>query len=174
MRDPAGRSDLNAGTGLLSGTPTTAGTFAFTVQVLDASGESATQALTVVIAPAPTLTFPAPPQGQVGIGYSIPLTVTGGTAPFTWSITAGSLPPGLTLNTGTGQLSGTPTLAGNYSFTVRVVDSFAQSATRTVALGITASPTLSFPPPPPGQVGVPYSVPLTVTGAPRRSSGRSP
>ncbi|MBE1484741.1 putative repeat protein (TIGR01451 family) [Plantactinospora soyae] len=160
---PAGVT-LNAGTGLLSGTPTTAGTFAFTVQVLDASGESATQALTVVIAPAPTLTFPAPPQGQVGIGYSIPLTVTGGTAPFTWSITAGSLPPGLTLNTGTGQLSGTPTLAGNYSFTVRVVDSFAQSATRTVALGITASPTLSFPPPPPGQVGVPYSVPLTVTG----------
>ncbi|MBF9131694.1 DUF11 domain-containing protein [Plantactinospora sp. S1510] len=160
---PAGVT-LNASTGLLSGTPTTAGTFGFTVRVLDASGQSATQALSVVIAPPPTLTFPTPPQGQVGIGYSIPLTVTGGTAPFTWSVTAGSLPPGLTLNPGTGQLSGTPTLGGNYSFTVRVMDSFSQSATRTVALGITASPTLNFPPPPSGQVGVPYSVPLTVTG----------
>ncbi|WP_326556718.1 DUF7927 domain-containing protein [Micromonospora sp. NBC_01796] len=155
---------LNASTGLLSGTPTAAGSFPFTVQVTDASNQSATQAFTVVIAPQPTLTFPAPPQGQVGIAYSVPFTVSGGTAPFTWSIPAGSLPPGLTLNTATGLLSGTPTLGGNYSFTVRVVDAFAQVANRTVALGITASPTLTFPPPPPGQVGVPYSDQLTVNG----------
>ncbi|MBB5476092.1 beta strand repeat-containing protein [Micromonospora parathelypteridis] len=155
---------INASTGLLSGTPTTAGTFDFTVRVLDASSQAATQALSIVIAPLPTLTFPPPPQGQVGIAYSDQLTVNGGTGPFVWSVSAGSLPPGVTLNASTGLLSGTPTLGGNFSFTVRVVDSFGQAATRTVALGITASPTLTFPPPPPGQVGVPYSTQLTVNG----------
>ncbi|MEU4338486.1 fibronectin type III domain-containing protein [Micromonospora lupini] len=155
---------INASTGLLSGTPTTAGTFSFTVRVVDASSQAATQALSIVIAPLPTLTFPPPPQGQVGIAYSNQLTVNGGTGPFAWSVSAGSLPPGVTVNPSTGLLSGTPTLGGNYSFTVRVVDSFGQAATRTVALGITPSPTLTFPPPPPGQVGVPYSTQLTVNG----------
>ncbi|MEV4495768.1 putative Ig domain-containing protein [Micromonospora arborensis] len=155
---------INASTGLLSGTPTAAGTFDFTVRVLDASGQAATQALSIVIAPLPTLTFPPPPQGQVGIAYSAQLTVNGGTGPFVWSVSAGSLPPGVALNPSTGLLSGTPTVGGNFSFTVRVVDSFGQAATRTVALGITASPTLTFPPPPPGQVGVPYSTQLTVNG----------
>ncbi|MFI6235468.1 putative Ig domain-containing protein [Micromonospora sp. NPDC050784] len=155
---------INASTGLLSGTPTTAGTFSFTVRVVDASSQAATQALSIVIAPLPTLTFPPPPQGQVGIAYSSQLTVNGGTGPFAWSVSAGSLPPGVTLNPSTGLLSGTPTTAGNFSFTVRVVDSFGQAATRTVSLGITASPTLAFPPPPPGQVGVPYSTQLTVNG----------
>ncbi|MEU8083038.1 putative Ig domain-containing protein [Micromonospora sp. NPDC049101] len=155
---------INASTGLLSGAPTTAGTFSFTVRVVDASSQAATQALSIVIAPLPTLTFPPPPQGQVGIAYSTQLTVNGGTGPFVWSVSAGSLPPGVTLNPSTGLLSGTPTLGGNFSFTVRVVDSFGQAATRTVSLGITASPTLTFPPPPPGQVGIPYSTQLTVNG----------
>ncbi|MGC4746828.1 putative Ig domain-containing protein [Micromonospora sp. DT201] len=155
---------INASTGLLSGTPTAAGTFDFTVRVLDASSQAATQALSIVIAPLPTLTFPPPPQGQVGIAYNTQLTVNGGTGPFVWSVSAGSLPPGVTLNASTGLLSGTPTTAGNFSFTVRVVDSFGQAAIRTVSLGITASPTLTFPPPPPGQVGIPYSTQLTVNG----------
>jgi uncharacterized repeat protein (TIGR01451 family) len=160
---PPGLS-LASGTGLLSGTPTGSGSFPFTVRVTDASSQTATQALTVVIAAAPTLTFAAPPPGQVGVPYSNQLTVTGGTGPFAWSVTAGSLPPGLTLAPSTGLLSGTPTTAGNYSFTVKVLDAFGQSATKTVSLAVTASPSLSFPPPPAGQVGVAYNDPLTVTG----------
>ncbi|MEH1167745.1 putative Ig domain-containing protein [Micromonospora sp. CPCC 205539] len=155
---------INASTGLLSGTPTAAGTFDFTVRLVDASSQAATQALSIVIAPLPTLAFPPPPQGQVGIAYSNQLTVNGGTGPFVWSVSAGSLPPGVTLNPSTGLLSGTPTAGGAFSFTVRVVDAFGQAATRTVSLGITASPTLNFPPPPSGQVGVPYSTQLTVNG----------
>jgi uncharacterized repeat protein (TIGR01451 family) len=155
---------LAAGTGLLSGAPTAAGSFTFTVKVTDASGQMATQALTVVISPAPTLTFPAPPPGQVGIAYSAALTVTGGTGPFVWSISAGGLPPGLNLTAGTGLLSGAPTAVGSYSFTVRVVDAFGQAATKTVTLAITDRPGLSFPPPPAGQVGVAYNHTLTVTG----------
>ncbi|MEU4536425.1 putative Ig domain-containing protein [Streptosporangium sp. NPDC023825] len=155
---------LNASTGVLSGTPTLGGTYSFTAMVTDASNVSTTRAVTLVIAPPPVLTFPAPPNGEVSIPYSIPLTVTGGTAPYVWSITAGSLPPGLTLNTSTGVLSGTPTLGGVFSFSVRVVDAFGQSDTRTVSVTIAALPTFTFAAPPPGQVGVAYSVPLTVSG----------
>ncbi|MEU0517986.1 putative Ig domain-containing protein [Streptosporangium sp. NPDC006007] len=155
---------LNASTGVLSGTPTTAGTYTFTVKVTDAVGQSATQAVTLTIAAQPTLTFPAPPAGEVGVAYSVPLTVTGGTGPFAWSVTAGSLPPGLTVNAATGVLSGTPTTAGAYTFTVKVLDAQNQSAVKTVALTIAAQPTLTFPALAAAQVGVAYSVPLTVTG----------
>ncbi|MFJ2030381.1 fibronectin type III domain-containing protein [Streptosporangium sp. NPDC087985] len=155
---------LNAATGVLSGTPTLGGSYSFTVQVTDASSVSATQAVTLVIAAAPALTFAAPPNGEVSIPYSIPLTVTGGTAPYVWSITAGSLPPGLTLNTSTGLLSGTPTSGGAFSFSVKVLDAQNQSTTRTVSLTVAALPVFTFNPPPAGQVGVAYSVPLTVSG----------
>ncbi|WP_329426066.1 putative Ig domain-containing protein [Streptosporangium sp. NBC_01495] len=155
---------LNASTGVLSGTPTTGGTYSFTARVTDASNVSTTRAVTLVIAPLPVLTFPAPPSGEVNVAYSVPLTVTGGTAPYVWSVSAGSLPPGLTLNASTGVLSGTPTAGGTFSFSVRVVDAMNQSDTRTVSLVIAPLPTFTFSAPPPGQVGVAYSVPLTVSG----------
>ncbi|WP_433372608.1 putative Ig domain-containing protein [Streptosporangium sp. CA-115845] len=155
---------LNTSTGLLSGTPTSGGSYSFTAQVTDASNVSATRAVTLVVAAAPVLTFAAPPNGEVSIPYSVPLTVTGGTAPYVWSVSAGSLPPGLTLNTSTGLLSGTPTAGGAYSFSVKVLDAMNQSSTRTVSLTIAALPTFTFTTPPAGQVGVSYSVPLTVSG----------
>ncbi|WP_157892252.1 MULTISPECIES: DUF7927 domain-containing protein [Frankia] len=160
---PPGLS-LNAATGLLSGTPTTAGSYPFTVRVADASGQAATQSLTISIASAPTLPFPPPPAGEVGVGYSNQLTVSGGTSPFVWSVSAGSLPPGVTLNSSTGLLSGTPTAAGTASFTVRVVDAFGQAVTKSVSLVIVPRPNLAFPAPPAGQVGVAYSNTLVVTG----------
>ncbi|CAO5254753.1 DUF7927 domain-containing protein [Frankia sp. AgKG'84/4] len=160
---PPGLS-LNAATGLLSGTPTAAGSYPFTVRVVDASGQAATQNLTISIASAPTLPFPPPPAGEVGVVYSDQLTVSGGTSPFVWSVSAGALPAGLTLNTSTGLLSGTPTAASTASFAVRVVDALGLSATRTVSLVIAPRPTLTFPPPPPAQTGIAYSNTLVVTG----------
>lgn len=152
--------------GVLSGTPTAAGTAAFTVTVTDAAGTTANQALTLTVVPAPVLANPAAPAGQVGVGYSDQLTVqTGtGTAPFAWSISAGSLPGGVTLNAATGLLSGAPTAAGSFPFTVQVTDARAQTATQNLTIAVTPSPSLSFPAPPGGQVGVPYSDPLVVTG----------
>lgn len=131
---------LNASTGLLSGTPTTAGSYPFTVRIVDASNQSDTRAATVVIVASPTLTFPPPPSGQIGVPYSDQLTVSGGTAPYVWSISAGSLPPGLTLNSSTGLLSGTPTTAGSYPFTVRIVDANGQSDTRAATLVVGVGP----------------------------------
>ncbi|MGV9775710.1 DUF7927 domain-containing protein [Streptosporangium sp. NPDC003464] len=155
---------LNAATGVLSGTPTTAGTYSFTARLVDAGNVSTTRAVTLVIAPQPSFTFPTPPGGEAGVGYSVPLTVGGGTAPYTWSVGAGSLPPGLTLNAATGVLSGTPTTAGTYSFTARVVDARDQSDTEAVSLTIVAQPSFTFPAPPAAQAGVAYSIPLTVGG----------
>ncbi|WP_255360522.1 Ig domain-containing protein, partial [Frankia sp. EI5c] len=133
---------VNAATGQVTGTPTTAGNYTFTVRVVDASGQAATQQLTIPVAAAPTLPFPAPPDGEVAVPYTNQFTVSGGTGPFTWSVSAGALPAGLTLNPATGLLSGTPTTAGTASFAVRVVDAFNQAATRNLTLTIAPPPSL--------------------------------
>ncbi|MEV8638150.1 hypothetical protein AB0395_41505 [Streptosporangium sp. NPDC051023] len=106
----------------------------------DALNQTATKTVTVSVVAQPSFSFSAPPAAQVGVAYSVPLTVTGGTTPLTWSVSAGSLPPGLTLNASTGVLSGTPTTTGSYPFTVQVTDANGQTATRAVTLVVTAGP----------------------------------
>ncbi|MGF7238514.1 MAG: putative Ig domain-containing protein [Frankia sp.] len=155
---------LAPATGLLAGTPLTAGSYPFTVKVTDADGQIATKAVTVTVISGPLLAFPAPPAGEVSVAYSDQLTETGGTAPFTWTISVGTLPPGLTLAPTTGLLAGTPTTAGTYTFTVKITDLLLQTATENVTLTIAAAPTLAFPAPPAGQILVAYSDQLTVTG----------
>ena len=61
--------------------------------------------------------------GQVGVAYSSAIVPHGGTGPYTFAMASGSLPAGLTLNTSSGVISGTPTTAGPFSFTVKVTDS---------------------------------------------------
>lgn len=159
---PGGLS-LHPSTGLVSGTPTTAGTFAITVQVIDASGQIATRPATIGIAALPTLTFnPAP--GEVGVAFSQQPVVAGGTAPFVWSISAGSLPSGVVLNTASGLVSGTPGNAGTFTVTVVAKDAMNQSASKTVGIVIVARPVFTTEPVPTGQVGVAYSATLGVVG----------
>jgi Putative Ig domain/WD40-like Beta Propeller Repeat len=74
--------------------------------------------------------------GVVGNAYTSTLATTGGTAPFTWAVFGGSLPTGLTLNPGTGVVSGTPTVAGNSTLTFTVVDSTSKTATGSVLFAI--------------------------------------
>ena len=81
------------------------------------------------------------PNGTECITYSADIfSVEGGTAPFTWSVSAGTLPPGLTLAPSTGAITGTPTAAGTFNFTVTVVDSTAPTLTATQAQTITIAP----------------------------------
>ncbi len=136
---PPGLS-LGSSTGLLSGTPTAGGSYAFTVQVADTAGGTASKAVSLVIAAAPSLSNPAPPAGQAGVAYSDTLAVTGGTGPFTWAVSSGSLPPGLALNASTGVLSGTPAGMGLYTFTVKVTDSFGLSATQSLNISVAVGP----------------------------------
>ena len=65
---------------------------------------------------------PRLPNGVVNVAYTATLTASGGTSPYTWSIAGGSLPSGLTLNAGSGAITGTPTATGTFSFTVQVRD----------------------------------------------------
>jgi sugar lactone lactonase YvrE len=89
--------------------------------------------------PAVSVTTSSLSRATVGEDYSQSLAVTGGLGPFTWSVTSGSLPPGLTLSTA-GTITGTPTTAGSVSFTVRARDSFAKDATASLSISVVASP----------------------------------
>ncbi|SCF27900.1 putative Ig domain-containing protein [Micromonospora mirobrigensis] len=130
---------LQASNGTLSGVPTTAGTYPFVVRVVDSAGNAGSRLVVLVVNQAPSLNFPPPPLAEVGAIYSDQLVVVGGTAPFSWSLAAGSLPPGLTLDPATGLLSGRPTVAGAYSFTVRVTDAFGLTDTQDVRLIVQAA-----------------------------------
>ncbi|MCI4064848.1 putative Ig domain-containing protein [Micromonospora sp. R77] len=130
---------LNPNTGALSGLPTTAGVYPFVVRVVDAAAQQGSRLVTLEIRQAPRLENAAPPLAEVGAIYSDQLTVIGGTAPFSWSIAAGTLPPGLTLDPATGLLSGRPTAAGAYPFTVRVTDAFGLTDTQQFRLIVQAA-----------------------------------
>jgi hypothetical protein len=114
--------------GLLSGVPTLAGTFSFTVTVTDAVSASDSRAVTAIIeaastAPPPTLAM-APPTslaGRVGVVFRATFGATGGAPPYSFSVTGGSLPPGLALMPD-GVLDGVPSTAGTFNFTVTVTD----------------------------------------------------
>jgi hypothetical protein len=135
---------LDPASGNLQGTPQSASTLNFTVQVTDAAKQTATQSYSLPIN-TPTLAITlgsALPAGTVGIGYSqrIAVTATGGTSPYTWSIGAGStLPPGLLFTPSTLTLSGTPTTAANFSFNLSVQDAASATATRSIGITIAAS-----------------------------------
>jgi hypothetical protein len=139
---PPGLS-LNSQTGAISGTPSSAGTFTFTAQVSDAQNppDRATKSLSITVSqPAPpNITTTSLPSGKRNKSYSQTLRATGGITPYTWSVAAGSLPPGLALNASTGVISGKPTTLGKYNFTVRVRDSQPTPASDTQALSITVT-----------------------------------
>lgn len=137
-----------AATGLsttISGTPTTAGTYNFTVQITDGTN-SDTQAYQVDISAAGSLviTTASLPAGTQGVAYSANITAINGTGNHTWSITSGTLPTGLALGastTGTVSISGTPTQTGTFPITVQVTDSTsptAQTDTQAFSLVINA------------------------------------
>ncbi|GAC1702498.1 MAG: hypothetical protein NVS9B4_08040 [Candidatus Acidiferrum sp.] len=137
---------LSAG-GVISGTPTAVATSNFTVQVADSGSPAltATKALSITINPAPlVITTTALGAGTVSSTYSSTLQASGGTTPYTWSVTAGALPAGLALNTATGNVSGVPTTSGTSTFTVTVADSAAPTPqSKSQQFSILVNPVLS-------------------------------
>ncbi|MEA5115933.1 MAG: Ig-like domain-containing protein [Geobacteraceae bacterium] len=136
---PPGLS-LNGTTGAISGTPTSSGTYSVTFRVTDSRRATATRALTITVYTAPAITTASLASATVGKAYSAGLTAGGGVSPYTWSLAAGVLPPGLSLNGTTGAISGTPTSSGTYSVTFRVTDSRGATATRAISITVSAAP----------------------------------
>src|SRR5205809_1026453 len=110
---PAGLS-VNTSTGVISGTPTTAGTYNVTISATNAGGTGGATLTLTINPPAPVIQPPFTATGQVGVAFSYTITATN--SPTSYNATG--LPAGLTVNTSTGLISGTPTTAGTYTVTI--------------------------------------------------------
>ena len=173
---PAGLT-LDGSSGLISGTPTAAGTFTFEVLARmnsDTRSDTKTLAITVrdalVIAGSEPFTPDRRAQGEVSLPFDATLTATGGTSTYTWALASGALPPGLTL--ANGAISGTPTTAGVYPFTVSVTDTegrVASFASRILIAEKLAISTLLLRP---GKVGKLYNAKLKTVGGVKPASWR--
>src|SRR5438034_3774046 len=115
---PAGLT-VNTNTGLISGTPTAAGTYPVTISATNAGGTGTATLIMTLNAPHPDITSPGTATGTVGVAFSYQITATNNPT----SYGASSLPPGLTVNTATGLISGTPTTAGTYPVTITATNS---------------------------------------------------
>ena len=162
---------LNASTGVISGTPTAAvANTPLTFQVKDSGSpvQSKSVNLTLTIAPATlSISTTSLPSGQVGVAYSPTLGASGGTTPYTWTLTSGTLPANLLLNASTGVISGTPTASvTNTPLTFQVKDSGSPQQSKTVNLTLTiisaAGITVSISPKR-GGLTITQSMPLTAT-----------
>jgi hypothetical protein len=131
---PGGLS-LDAGKGVIQGTPAAAGSFTVAVTAQDSDGETANAEVKLVIAPRLAVTAANTAGATVGAAYRLRLVARGGIAPRTWRVASGKLPRGVTL-TRSGTLIGTPRASGTYRVTVRVTDKLGAAATRVITLAV--------------------------------------
>ena len=107
----------------------------YSVQVLNVGGTSVASATLIVGCPTIALAPATLPVAQIGRAYSQTISAIGGVAPYSFGLTRGGAPSGLTLST-SGVLSGTPTHMGNYRFTVRTTDLDGCIATNLYSLAV--------------------------------------
>ncbi len=183
---PTGMS-LNATTGVLAGSPTVSGSYTFTINAKDTNGLNANKPFSLLVEAIPTtpleiLNGETLANGRVDSAYNVDLYGTGGTTPYRWSVSAGStLPSGVTLTNSNnlGQLRGTPTTAGTYTFSIKLLDVNDNSTTKTFRLTVNTpivTPPILTPAPTPtalaitttaaanGTVGTDYLASVNATG----------
>jgi len=150
--------------GRISGTPTASGTFPFELMVTDNNANTATATLSITVGGNIVITPATLPNAAVNTAYSQTLSASGGTAPYGWAVTAGSLPVGLTLGASTGAISGTPTLPGSATFTVTATDSNKITGQAAYTLTVSGPVTITTTSLPDGTIGQAYSQTLAATG----------
>jgi type II secretory pathway component PulJ len=133
---------LDASTGVISGTPTAAGSYGGTLTLNDLLGDTPLSvAYTITINALPSISTASPlPAGTRLNPYSTTVAGTGGTGPYSWSATG--LPAGLSISAG-GVISGTPTTAGTTSASVTLTDFAGATATTSLSITIAAGPSIS-------------------------------
>ncbi|MFT3710505.1 MAG: putative Ig domain-containing protein [Archangium sp.] len=152
-------ASFNASTGVISGTPTAAGTFSISLGATNAAG-SDSKTLTLTVRTAPVITSALTASGVVGTAFSYTLT-SSGTAPITLSAT--SLPSWASFNASTGVISGTPTAAGTFSISLGATNA-AGSDSKTLTLTVRQAPSITSALTASGVVGTAFSYTLTSTG----------
>lgn len=165
---PAGLSLSSSG--VVSGTPTAGGNYNFTVIATDSAFNSIISAYSFTVnAPTISVSPVSLTAATVASSYSQTISASGGTAPYTFSVTAGALPAGLSLNGSAGTLSGTPTAGGTFNFTISATDSSTGTGpyvgSRAYSLTVNA-PTISNSPTtlPAASVGSAYSQAISASG----------
>jgi lysophospholipase L1-like esterase len=168
---PAGLT-LEGSSGTISGVATESGTFPLTITAQDRATPSPHTAnthftLRVVAASMPTILANDLPNGEQGGGYYATLNATGGVAGYTWDLSGGALPPGISLDASSGTIEGIPTESGTFTFTATVSDGSTpspQSVSETYTLTVAASPPVLQLAPPEATVNIPYAYTPSVSG----------
>jgi hypothetical protein len=163
---PAGLSLSSNGT--LSGTPTKPTNASFTVTATDAASQTASGTYNLSVTDSTIqISTTSLPSGQTGTFYQSGGSAVGGALPYTWSVSAGSLPPGVDLNPPTGTISGTPSTGGTYAVTLTVTDAMGRSASSQFSIVIATALMalqISSGSLPDGYTGVDYSTVLAASG----------
>ncbi|WP_244301468.1 putative Ig domain-containing protein [Stappia sp. P2PMeth1] len=162
-----------ASNGALTGTPTTAETANFTVTATDANSDTGDAAYSIQVDAAPVVIALNPAAGSltngtVGTSYTETFTASGGAAPYTYAVTAGALPDGLTLASN-GALTGTPTTAETANFTVTATDANSDTGNAAYSIQVDAAPVVIALNPaagalPQAMAGEDYTAAITASG----------
>jgi hypothetical protein len=161
-----GGLNLVPSTGQIVGTPTaaTGGAVSVTFKVTDSVGGTSTASVQITINAVPAITTPSLPNGEVGVPYSQALATSGGTLPFTFELSSGALPGGLSLDGSSGLISGSPNANGTFNFTVSLTDAAGATASQPFSIVVAADPVITTTSLPNAPVGSAYTPALAATG----------
>lgn len=158
---------LDSTTGAITGTPITTGSSTFSITATSLAGSTTSPQYTVSVSQAPALTSGAPTTAVTGVPYSFTVTASGFPAP-TFHVSAGALPDGLSLDSTTGAITGTPTTAGSSTFSITATNATGSATSPEYSITVAApvSPMITSGTPPSATVGTAYSFAVTASGVP--------